>query len=375
MDLKTPIFFDQYPSENSNLNEKPDEFTATLMDSIAGVKWSSLDGTTARVSSLADTMDIPVTYQDGVVTVNLTDIILIGPVEICFAGIEDDPSIDYCAPNVLDTCFHFSVRSRTVAEQVYPDSGIYTACTEGVLKMLLYHRYDMDNEKIELEINGDVIIGTDERISIIAGEMIVSADDTTFIDTLVFTPGAGYWQDSTWYEILLSKADDIHGSELTEPISWGFWTDFEAPSGEMIEPQDSLPIYNVHNEIVVELEDGYSGIDNLSITFTVNGTEMEVERLNWIYDRNKLQLQFEPKIFDFQYAQGDTISVVVKVCDKTDPEDYCGANCTVHEFQFFTAVLRECERYPNPFTPNGECRANQSAFNIKRFTHPALARC
>lgn len=302
-------------------------------------------------------MDIPVTYEGGVVMVDLSDIILIGPVEICFEGIEDDPSIDYCPPNVLDTCFHFSVRSRTVAEQVYPDSGIYSACTEGVLKMLLYHRYDMDNAKIELEINDDVILGLDARISIIAGEIIIGATDTTFIDTLVFAPRAGYWQDSTWYEVRLSRADDVHGSELTEPIAWGFWTDFTAPSGEMIEPQDSMPIYNVHNEIIVELSDGYSGIDSLSITFTVNGTEMDVSRLTAVLDGDKLLLRFEPVIFDYQYAQSDTISVVVTVCDMTEPVEYCGANCAAWEFSFFTATLHECERFPNPFTPNGEYQA------------------
>jgi gliding motility-associated-like protein len=26
----------------------------------------------------------------------------------------------------------------------------------------------------------------------------------------------------------------------------------------------------------------------------------------------------------------------------------------VHEFSFFTATLHECERFPNPFTPNGD---------------------
>jgi len=349
IDLQPPILYDPFPSEGARIYFTPTEFRVHIIDSIAGVNWSTVDTAIAHVTSVVDTADIPVVRSgDTLLIVPLTSFTQAGTVTVCFSGIEDAPTILYCPPNVADTCFHYVVLSRFVALPLYPDSAKYNACQDGILKMLFaYHQFPIDLSTVRLRITQDedtvVIPGSDPRMSIV-GE-----------DTLVFSPGIGFWRDGVKVTVCLDDARDIYGGELSNsPVCWWFWNDFSPPVAWMESPAEDDTTFNLLQEIVIGLYDSMAGVDTSKLIFWLNSdTFPDHSKLSWTYHskRDTIYFIFAPRAFDYRYAQGDTIYVNVSICDTPD---YCGPNCGDYLFRFFIGELHSCERFPNPFTPNAD---------------------
>jgi len=349
IDLQPPILYDPFPSEGARIYFTPTEFRVHIIDSIAGVNWSTVDTAIAHVTSIVDTADIPVVRSgDTLLIVPLTSFTQAGTVTVCFSGIEDAPTILYCPPNVADTCFHYVVLSRFVALPLYPDSAKYNACQDGILKMLFaYHQFPIDLSTVRLRIMQDedtvVIPGSDPRMSIV-GE-----------DTLVFAPDSGFWRDGVKVTVCLDDARDIYGGELSNsPVCWWFWNDFSPPVAWMESPAEDDTTFNLLQEIVIGLYDSMAGVDTSKLVFWLNSdTFPDHSKLSWTYHskRDTIYFIFAPRAFDYRYAQGDTIYVNVSICDTPD---YCGPNCGDYLFRFFIGELHSCERFPNPFTPNAD---------------------
>jgi gliding motility-associated-like protein len=344
VDLQPPIFYNEIPSNNSTVETVPDHFQALLTDSIAGVRWSSLDSAVAHFTSMYNTIDLPIILEDSLVIVQFDGLMILGPIEICFENILDDPTIEYCEPNVLDTCFRFNVEPKIAAIPVFPDSGAYNGCLDGVIKMFFnFHEYPIDLSTVILEINDSIILGIDRRLSLIDG------------DTLLFSPDLGFWMDSTWIDVCLRQANDIHSNELAEsPVCWGFWNDFSPPVSEMISPVRPQPIRFIDQVIDIQIVDNLSGVDTSMLEYSLDDIYYSRDQLVWIECDTGWIVRFDPILIDLSYVPDDTIKILIYVCDNVDSIYYCGPNC--QDFQFFLPVMiiDECQRFPNPFTPNSD---------------------
>jgi len=344
VDLQPPMFYNEIPSNNSTVETVPNHFQALLTDSIAGVRWSSLDSSVAHFTSMYDTIDLPIILEDSSVIVQFDGLMILGHIEICFENILDDPTIEYCEPNVLDTCFRFNVEPKIAAIPVFPDSGAYNGCVDGVIKMFFnFHEYPIDLSTVILEINDSIILGIDSRLSLIDG------------DTLLFSPDLGFWMDSTWIDVCLRQAKDIHDNELAEsPVCWGFWNDFSPPISEMIFPVRPEPIRFMDQFIDIQIEDNLSGVDTSMLEFSLDDIYYSRDQLVWIECDTGWIVRFDPILNDLSYVPDDTIKILIHVCDNVDSIYYCGPNC--QDFQFFLPVMiiDECQRFPNPFTPNSD---------------------
>ena len=121
IDLQPPILFEPQPAEGERICFAPSEFRVRVIDSIAGVNWSSVDSAVARITTIFDTVEIRITHHEDTLIIPLSGVNQAGTVSVCITGIEDAPTIRYCPPNIVDTCFHYVVLGKSVPPLILPE--------------------------------------------------------------------------------------------------------------------------------------------------------------------------------------------------------------------------------------------------------------
>ncbi|RKZ32291.1 hypothetical protein DRQ27_02800, partial [bacterium] len=116
-----PILFEPQPAEGERICFAPSEFRVRVIDSIAGVNWSSVDSAVARITTIFDTVEIGITHHEDTLIIPLSGVNQAGTVSVCITGIEDAPTIRYCPPNIVDTCFHYVVLGKSVPPIILPE--------------------------------------------------------------------------------------------------------------------------------------------------------------------------------------------------------------------------------------------------------------
>ena len=121
VDLQPPILFEPQPVEGERVCFAPSEFRVRVIDSIAGVNWSSVDSAVAHITTIFDTVEIGITHHGDTLIIPLSGVNQAGTVSVCITGIEDAPTIRYCPPNIVDTCFHYVVLGKSVPPIILPE--------------------------------------------------------------------------------------------------------------------------------------------------------------------------------------------------------------------------------------------------------------
>jgi len=220
---------------------------------------------------------------------------------------------DYCAPNVLDSCWSFSIEAGgPVAEIIRPTEGIITSCDPQDIVLSITDSNGVDESTIELVVNGTAY-------DLTAAELSWSAP------TLTFSGGAGFFAHGSTVTVELTSADDLLGNPLSTPLSWSFVVDYEPPDVTGITPPDGVPVDDTSPLISLTATDVPAGVDFNSAVLDVPGYGAFVPTdpaLYWIGDI----LYFDPDSAGITWSGGDTTLLCLALADLPDTAGYCAAN-------------------------------------------------
>jgi len=354
VDIEPPYFTELYPPPDTVMETV--DFTASLMisDDIAGVRWTDVGNDNFEV--FINGVSVPFVVFSDHPYMNIGGFLPHNhdTVEICLHDIPDDPTYDYCPPNLGDTCWQFSILilEGPIAEPILPE-GI-SACIDQQIWLTLSDSDGVARSTIVLVVNNDTFTCADS-------ELIYRND------TLFFVPPESYWHNNEIVTVQLIKADDIYGVELqNSPLSWQFSLDFEAPSAEMTIPEDSSGVMDMEQPIELELSDNLAGLQVVACTVSVDGVQYPLAQILLDISGDSLTALtlFNPDEFDKIWLPGDTVLVSAHLCDKPDT---CGPNCADFDWFFYLPPTEGCARMPNPYTPN-----NDLINDYCQFTFPGM---
>ncbi len=341
VDLEPPYFTELYPPPDTVMGTT--DFTASLRisDDLAGVRWSDVGNDNFEV--FVNGVSVPFVAFSDHPYMNIGGFLLHNhdTVEICINDVPDDPTYDYCPPNLGDTCWQFSILilQGPIAQPILP-YGI-SACRDQQIWLALSDSDGVDSSTIVLVVNSDTFTCSDSEL-------------TYRDDTLFFVPPENYWTNNETVSVSLIKADDIYGAELqSSPVSWQFYLDFEPPAAQMTTPDDSSGVMDMHQSIELELSDNLAGFRVPACTVSVDGVQYPLEQVlfNISMDSLTALTLFDPDNFDKIWLPGDTIHISAYLCDNPDT---CGPNCSEFYWFFYLPPTEGCARMPNPYTPNDD---------------------
>jgi len=355
VDIQPPLFFELYPPPDTVMETTDITISVMIYDSLAGVRWSEVGADNFEVS--VDGIPVPVSIYSDHPYMHISGIELhnLDSITVCINDIPDDPTFDYCPPNLGDTCWDFSILilEGPIADIVLPDSGIISACIDQEIWIAITDSDGVNASTIVLVINEDTFTCADSQLDY--------RDDTLF-----FTPDAGYWSDGEVVTVRLIKADDVIGVELQNPLEWTFALDFAPPLAQMTEPEDSGTVIDLQQPILIDISDNLAGIHVVRCSIIVAGLNFPLGSILTSISSDSLAANaiIDPEQLGEMWLPGDTINVDVYLCDNPDT---CGPNCSEFHWVFYLPPGSSCARMPNPFTPNTD------GFNdYCQFTFPGL---
>jgi len=223
---------------------------------------------------------------------------------------------DYCAPNILDTCWTVSIQpGGPRAEIIRPFDGAFSSCNPESIIIHLWDSTGVDPRTIRLVVNGDTI-----------GVGVPGLSYSG--DRLVYVPAPNFG-DSESVHIQLIRADDFLGNHLETPLDWHFQMDRILPviTNAGWSCGDTLPFRSPRFTFFVR--DDLSGLDS-AIIVRINGTQYDTTSpaLYWSAD----SLVFDTRLAGLIFSGGDTVRVCVRA---QDTPDYCEPNileicCTIY---------------------------------------------
>jgi hypothetical protein len=258
-----------------------------------------------------------VTWAGGVFSFDLCDVITAVGGDLITICVHAEDMPDYCDPNVLDSCWSFSIEAGgPVGTIITPFNGIITSCDPQEIVISIFDSNGVDASTIELIVNGT---------SYYVGDAEISWAEPL----LTFDGGAGFFTHGSVVNVSLVSADDLLGNPLTMPVSWSFTVDYEPPVLISITPTPSIPVDDISPLITIRLADVPAGIDYASAQLTITGLGVFTPSdaaLNWFGD----DLVFDPDLVPHSWIGGDSVRICLDITDLPDTAGYCDANDTVY---------------------------------------------
>ncbi|MCD6418721.1 VWA domain-containing protein [bacterium] len=203
----------------------------------------------------------------------------------------------------------------TVAENIHPDPGVWTACNPQDITIGIYDDdIGVDENTITLVVNEDTL------------EYPSEPGMSYLNDTLIFSPDTDEFAsgDSVFYSLI--DAEDAGGCSLAAPVSGWFVVDLDPPVFEGEYPPDGEIVGGISTDISVHIWDDLAGLDTSSLVMLIDGTDSFYiggsEAL--YYDQSDSTLHFNP-VGIYTWSVGDTVDVCVYASDFVSTE-YCGPN-------------------------------------------------
>lgn len=264
-------------------------------------------------------------------------------IDICVEAL-DLPN--YCAPNVLDTCWTVYIATGgPIATVLEPLNRTTSTCPNQRVIVNLYDRDGVNPSTIRLMI--DSTLYTLDSTAVLAYRN----------DSLIFTPRMDYWRDADTVFVSLVSAEDNLGNPLERaPVSWWFRLDFSPPVLVRRYPENLMHISNWQDIISGELFDQILGVDSTSVNLTLTGIFMHPapatfsisNGVQWransfsfnprnISERT-LDITYPPQLGSYSglyFPEFDTIRVSLYVADR--PPDYCFSNSAQYDWSFIVA--------------------------------------
>jgi len=243
-------------------------------------------------------------------------------IEVCLT-VSDMP--DTCGPNVLDSCWEFAIsRGGPIVEIIEPLESTYSACEDQRIILTVTDRNGVDTTSIILDVNGVEYTISDTELTYDASTC-----------ELIWTPlPSEYFTDGLEVTVTLVNAEDMLHNPIDAPVSWLFFIDLSPPVLEDPLPAPGTTIEDVHPTISFDIYDVLSGLDETTVTLTVNGADVyDITSPHVAWDGRGFSLDMEAAGYHFH--GGDEIEVCVS---GQDSPDYCPPNILDTCWSFFIAT-------------------------------------
>ncbi|MBN2541892.1 gliding motility-associated C-terminal domain-containing protein [bacterium] len=320
IDLTPPVVWDVSPVPGSTLITTCPVLSLHLSDSLSGLNEGSIE---VEVDSFTFTIMHPFFVWDGEslgIDLCAYGIDLRGgdTVDICLRA-NDFP--DYCGPNILDTCWAFSIAAGgPVASIIEPLPNTYSACDDQGIIVTLVDSNGVVEESIELEVNGVTYNTTDAELTFSAGSL------------LAFVPSPWFENAETVIVNLLS-ADDSLGNELGGLLGWTFIMDLSPPVAWDFNPPDLSTVTETSPVISLRIADSLSGLDLSTIELTVDGHPYSIYDPCVTWDGEYFELSTE--CAGLFWTGGSSIEICAAALDTPG---YCPPNTLEVCWEFSFAV-------------------------------------
>ncbi len=262
MDYSRPVLISADPSPGEVVDRLDPDVNFVLVDSVSGLLHAAFE-LTINGSSFGWDHPALTVVGDSFSFDTRSALHLAGgdSAEVCIHG-EDLAYPDYCGPNILDTCYSFTIESGgPTASLLSPPESTAYACDSLIIIIIEDHN-GVRWPTLQIEISGEVLYYGDSRLSIFGDTLIIDYDPTSG-ETL---------------DIALLALED----SLENPCSLTGWTvvfDFDPPVVEWLFPSTDTTltttspaavarIYDVIGEAYSELPGGES--------FTISGDTITI---------------------------------------------------------------------------------------------------
>lgn len=369
MDLTPPIIWNESPQAGDVVGTITPTVSFQITDLLSGLDISSV------VVTIGVNADVsPDSFRIGDPSITWTDSsssLIWDPVA---AGMEfsggdlitvcvyayDTPDSGYCAPNVLDTCWTFSVEpGGPIGTLLRPWNDTYSACVDDPVEHIEMYVEDDDGvvpNSIRLTVSRygcrdsrTYGVETDTELSY-RGDSLLFYPDPPFVDAETVC-------------VCLDSADDYLGNHLRDVICWTFYMDLSTPVATFDQPGTGVGyVQSTQPIIVVSVDDSLSGVDESTIILEVEGVQYTIPPLHWSFNADGLGgvITFVPSEIPVSYVPGDTIDVCLIAGDSPF---YCDPNILNTCWAFVIEPVVECYVHPNPFSPNTDTKNDYTIFD------------
>jgi len=202
-----------------------------------------------------------------------------------------------------------------VPEAIRPLDGTFTAC---------------DPESIVIEINDTASIIESTIVLQIEGTDYTTANpELTFYvpNTLIFSPGAGFWSDGDVVDVTLLHAENRFGVDIASPYTFTFTVDYSPPTFSGVYPAAGGWVPGTFTTAGFYTEDALSGVDPSEVCIIVDGAGVYdtwcVGDTCVTYDTIAGNFELDLECAGYDFDRGDTITFCAVAGDSPD---YCEAN-------------------------------------------------
>ncbi len=354
VDLQEPVLANFYPPPETTMNTVDFQISLDIFDNIAGVRWDDVDVDNFSLTINGMSHDFALYRDPPFIHLRNFDPHSRDTITVCAHNIPDNPTYDYCAPNIADTCwtFYVMIYRGPEAEIVLPAPNSVSACVAQEIWLRIFDEDSVNLSTVELFVNDELLTFPHPRLF-------------SSGDTIKIAPPALGWHNNDTVTVQLTRAEDMLGSQLRTPLSWTFYLDFAPPQAIMLEPEESTYTIDLDLPARFSIDENMAGIDAPACSFYIEGAVFSLAELGIFSDDSLFcSVLFDPQRFGMSWHPSETVNVAAVLCDNPDT---CAPNCARYQWVFFVPPDHGCKRMPNPFTPNSD-GANEQA----KFTFPGL---
>ncbi len=267
----------------------------------------------------------------------------------------DDPDTHYAVSADSGRIFHTYPCGGPVPTIIRPFDGAFTACDPESIIIQIDDTSGIVEATIELEVDGTSYATSHAFLRFIAP------------NTLIFSPGAGFWSDGDVVSVSLLHAENVYGVDLAMPLTFSFTVDYTPPIFSGLTPPAGGYAPGFVTTAGFHTEDVLSGVDSMLVCITVDGPGyydtycVGDPCVTWDDALGNFTLDLSCAGYDF--TRGDTITFCAIAGDSPD---YCDANI---DTSCWTIFIIDCDLTLSIDIPDLIlCGVNDSSFIIPATT-------
>lgn len=241
----------------------------------------------------------------------------------------DDPDTHFAVSSDSARVFSTYPCGGPVPSVIRPLNGSFTACDPESIIIQIDDTSGINESTIELEVDGTSY-----------------ATSHAFLtwyppNTLVFSPGAGFWSDGDIVNVSLLHAENSYGVDISSPLTFSFTVDYTPPTFSGYTPPAGGYAPGFVTTAGFHTEDALSGVDSTTVCITVDGPGyldtycVGDPCVTWDDAAGDFSIDLDCAGYDF--ARGDTITFCAIAGDSPD---YCDANI---DTSCWTIFIIDCD--------------------------------
>ncbi len=241
----------------------------------------------------------------------------------------DDPDTHYAVSADSGRIFSTYPCGGPVPSVIRPLDGTFTACDPESIIIHIDDTSSIVEATIELVVDGVSYATSHAYLRFIAP------------NTLIFSPGTGFWSDGDVVNVTLLHAENVYGVDLASPLVFSFTVDYSPPVFSGFTPPTGGYAPGFVTVVSFDVSDALSGVDPSTVCISVDGPGyldtycVGDPCITWDGVAENFELDLSCAGYDFD--RGDTITFCAIAGDSPD---YCDAN---FDTTCWTIIIIDCD--------------------------------